>query len=95
MTIRKEPSVSLITKAGELVGIKARSLNLTHEQLVTDALDTFTKAEQKMTDAISTIEASIAEEKQAIKEAEARISGAEGSKGKLNRVLERIKALTE
>lgn len=92
MTTRIEPSVSFLTKAGELVGFKVRGLS--HTELVDDALDAFTKAEAKMTTAIKTIDSQISEEEKEIQEAQKRITAAAQSKDKLTRVLDRVKALT-
>lgn len=81
---------SLLTQAGALVGIKVR----THTELVDDALDAFTKAEQKMESATTTINQQIQAEEVAIQEARERQQAAVGSKDKLSRVLDRVRALT-
>jgi ferritin-like metal-binding protein YciE len=93
MLIRNEPSVSILTKAGELVGFKVRGIP--HDQLVADALSSFTKAEQQMQTAIQTIDADVAAEQQLIRDAENRIEVAGNHRSKLDRVLTRLKALTE
>lgn len=92
MTTRTEPSVSILTKAGELVGFKFR--NVSHETLVEDALSAFTKAETQMGDAINQIQLQIDEEERAIEEAQKRVLAATGSIGKLDRVLKRVQAFT-
>lgn len=66
-----------------------------HEELVSQALDTFTKAEQQMNDAVRQIEEGISQEAALIREAQERMEAASGSRDKLNRVLARLKALTE
>lgn len=66
-----------------------------HEQLVSDALEIFKKAEDQMANAIEQINDDIEDEQKAIREAQARISASEQSMGKLSRVLDRLKALTE
>ena len=83
---------SLFTQAGKIVGIKVRTHN--HEALVSEALDAFTKAEQKMEYSINLINDQIAEEEKIAREAEERMQSAKGSKDKLTRVLDRIKAFT-
>lgn len=83
---------SLFTQAGKIVGIKVRTHN--HEALVSEALDAFTKAEQKMKDSINLINDQINAEEIAIQEARERQQAAVGSKDKLTRVLDRIKAFT-
>lgn len=84
---------SLFMQAGKIVGIKVRTTR-DHEALVTDALDAFTKAEKKMEDSINLINEQIAEEAKIAREAEERMQSAKGSKDKLTRVLDRIKAFT-
>lgn len=84
---------SLFTQAGKIVGIKVRVTH-NHEALVSEALDAFTKAEQKMEDSINLINDQIAEEAKIAREAEERMQSAKGSKDKLTRVLDRIKAFT-
>ena len=91
--IRKEPTVSLLTKAGELVGFKVRGLS--NDDLVNEALDAFTSAEAKMNSAIIQIEANVKTEEEAIRAAEKRIEKADASKARLTRVIDRLKALTE
>lgn len=88
--MKADNRTSLLTQAGALVGIKVR----THTELVDDALDAFTKAEQKMESAITTINQQIADEQKAIAEAQSRVEAAAGSKDKLSRVLDRVRALT-
>lgn len=83
---------SLIMQAGKIVGIKVRGQG--HEELVAEALDAFTKAEEKMVGTIQLIDAQIADEEKAIKEAQDRVEAANGSKAKVNRVLDRLKAFT-
>lgn len=93
MYTRNEPTVSLLTQAGKLVGIKVRGQ--TNDQLVNDALEAFTKAEEKMNSAITLIDQNVKAEEQAIKDAEQRINEAGESKARLTRVIDRLKALTE
>lgn len=92
-TIRKEPTVSLLTKAGELVGFKVRGQ--TNDDLVNEALEAFTAAEEKMNSAIVKIDENVREEQEAIREATNRIEKAGQSKARLTRVIDRLKALTE
>ena len=84
---------SILTQAGKIVGIKVRVTH-NHEALVDDALDAFTKAEIKMESAIRTISDQINAEEIAIQEARERQQAAVGSKDKLSRVLDRVRALT-
>lgn len=92
-TIRKEPTVSLLTKAGEFVGIKVRGLS--PDDLVADALESFSAAEQKMNAAIEQLDQRVADEEKEIRLAEKRIETAENAKSRLTRVIDRLKALTE
>lgn len=92
MTVRNEPTVSILTHAGNLVGFKVRKAS--HESLVESALEAFTKAETQMGDAINQIQLQIDEEQQAIEEAQKRVLAATGSIGKLDRVLKRVQAFT-
>lgn len=89
----EEPTVSLLTKAGNLVGIKVRGMS--PDQLVEDALASFQKAEDKMNNAIAQINDNVKVEQEAIKAAEQRIQQADASKARLTRVIDRLKALTE
>lgn len=66
-----------------------------HEELVTDALDAFTKAEAKMDAAIEKINDQIAAHAQAAVDAQNRMNAAKDSGDKLRRVLARVRALTE
>lgn len=93
MNTRTEPSVSILSMAGQLVGIKVRGA--TNDQLVNEALDAFTKAEEKMNNAINLIEENVKAEQEEIKAAEKRIEQAGASKARLTRVIDRLKALTE
>lgn len=79
-------------KFGDFFSVKVKR---DHNKLVNEALDVFQKAEDKMLNAIEQINDDIEDEKKAIKEAEQRIADSECSKGRLNRVLDRLKALTE
>lgn len=65
-----------------------------HEKLVADALEMFTKAEENLNTAVTQINTDIADEKRAIAEAESRIEKAVGQRSRLDRTLERLKALT-
>lgn len=98
MTVRIEPSVSLITMAGELLGFKVRNIEPTklvdHATLVEDALEAFTKAEEKMSAAIDTINVQIDADNREISDITVRIADQNKSKDKLTRVLDRVKALT-
>lgn len=85
---RNEPTL------GNLVtGLFTKS-KLSHESIVNDALDAFTKAEDKMNTAIELIDADIKLEEQAIKDAEQRITNAGKSKDRLTRVIDRVRAFT-
>lgn len=90
--MKGEARNTLMFQAGSLVGIKVRQQ--THTQLVDDALDAFTKAEQKIVSAIGTIQEQINTEQEVIKAAEKRADEAGVSKDKLSRVLDRLKSLT-
>lgn len=90
--MRKEPSVGqFITNAARFAIGQSKT---SHEDLVTDALDAFTKAELKMETAIRTISDQITAEEIAIQEARERQQAATSSKDKLSRVLDRVRALT-
>lgn len=84
---------SLFTQAGKIVGFSVKSI-VDHEKLVVDALDAFTKAEKKMEGAIAQIDADIAEKEKEVAQIQQNIQRAGESKGKLSRVLDRIKAFT-
>lgn len=88
MTVRNEPSL------GNLVTGLFTKTKVSHETIVNEALAAFTKAETQMDDAIKQIDADIETEKQAIKDAEKRIADAGGSKDRLTRVLDRVRAFT-
>lgn len=85
---RNEPSL------GNLVTGLFTKTKVSHEAIVNEALAAFTKAETQMDDAIKQIDADIETEKQAIKDAEKRIADAGGSKDRLTRVLDRVRAFT-
>jgi hypothetical protein len=82
----------MVTAANFAFGGKAK---VTNDQLVNDALDAFTKAEEKMNNAITLIEENVKAEQEEIKAAEKRIADADASKARLTRVIDRLKALTE
>jgi len=65
-----------------------------HADLVDDALQAFTAAEAKMEGAINQINEEISAEAKIAREAQERMESAKGSKDKLTRVLDRLKALT-
>lgn len=88
MTTRTEPSINGIVS---LFSAK----KATHTQLLDDALDTFSKAEQKVVTAMETIQAQIDEQEAEVARRQAEILRAGESVSKLSRVLGRIKALTE
>lgn len=67
---------------------------LTHVELVDNALDAFTKAEEQMNSAIDQIQAQIDDEEKEIAIRQGKILGANASKDRLSRVLDRVKALT-
>lgn len=93
MTTRIEPTTgNFVINATNFVFGKVK---LSNEQLVDEALDAFTKAEDKMNNAITLIDQNVKEEQEAIKAAEQRISQADASKARLTRVIDRLKALTE
>lgn len=90
--MRKEPSVGqFITNAARFAIGQSKTY---HEDLVTDALDAFSKAEIKMESAIRKISDQINDDEIAIQEARERQEAALGSKDKLSRVLDRVRALT-
>lgn len=90
--MRKEPSVGqFITNAARFAIGQSKT---SHEDLVTDALDAFSKAEIKMESAIRKISDQINDDEIAIQEARERQEAALGSKDKLSRVLDRVRALT-
>lgn len=84
---------SLLTQAGKIVGISVK-VTVDHNKLIDEALDAFTKAEQKMEGAIAQIDADIAEKEKEVAQIQQNITRAGESKGKLSRVLDRIKAFT-
>lgn len=67
---------------------------LSHNELVDDALDAFSKAEAKMESAIVQIQTNIDEEEKEIAIRQGKILAAGASKDRLARVLDRVKALT-
>lgn len=69
-------------------------IELNHEALVANALDAFTQAENKMSAAIATIQTDIDKKESEVAKIQGQILGAEESKSKLSRVLERVRALT-
>ncbi|MNC27516.1 hypothetical protein D3C75_756880 [compost metagenome] len=92
MTTRNEPSLGNLfnifaTKTEEKVVVD-------HEQLVNNALDAFTRAEQKMSAAIDTINVHIDADNNEISEIQNRIKSSNASKDKLTRVLDRVRAFT-
>lgn len=90
---RNEPTVgNFVITASNFVFGKSKVSN---DQLVNEALEAFTKAEDKMNSAISLIDQNVKEEQEAIKAAELRITEAGASKARLTRVIDRLKALTE
>lgn len=91
--MKAEPTVGILAVAGKVVGFNFK-VTRDHNQLVDEALDAFTKAEKKMEGAINTINQQIADEEKAIAEARERVASASGSKDKLSRVLDRVRALT-
>lgn len=92
MTTRNEPTVGnfMVTAANFAFG-KAK---VSHEAIANEALDLFTKAEEKMDSAIKQIDALVEQERKAIEEANTRIDAAAGSKDRLTRTLDRVRALT-
>jgi FtsZ-binding cell division protein ZapB len=88
MTTRTEPAMTSLTS---LFSAKKAS----HTELLADALDTFTKAEQKVSTALETIQSQIDEQEAEIAKRQGEVLRANESKNKLSRVLDRIKALTE
>jgi hypothetical protein len=87
--MRQEPTIG--TKITSFFG---QNKTLDHNLLVENALEAFTKAEQGMTEAINLIDADIKLQEELIKETEKKISDAEGSKNRLTRTLDRLKAFT-
>lgn len=94
MTNRKEPTVLIDTAALTITSIFGKK-KPDHTQLVSEALDMFTQAEEKMANAVKSIETSIADDKKEIETIGHRIDAQEASKSKLTRVMDRLKALTE
>lgn len=96
--MKTEPTLktNFLVNAGKYVvaGIGLGVKTTDHESLVTDALDAFTKAEQKMEGAIAQIDADIDAKEKEVAQIQENIVQAGESKGKLTRVLDRIKAFT-
>jgi len=89
--MKQEPSL------GNLFGLfkpEKFIIDNNHEDLVSDALDAFTKAEAKMDSAIIKIEASIVAQEAEVAKVQGQILAANESKDKLSRVLDRVRALT-
>lgn len=89
--MKQEPSL------GNLFGLfntTSTVIDNNHEDLVSDALDAFTKAEAKMDAAIEKINDQVAAHAQAAVDAQNRMNAAKDSGDKLRRVLERVRALT-
>lgn len=96
--MRKEPIVSnnswSLAPSGLISLFSSTPVKKSHDELVNDALGLFTEAEVKMNSVIREIDADIEAEREEIKAAEERISQAVGSKSRLERTLNRLKALT-
>jgi hypothetical protein len=89
--MKQEPSL------GNLFGLfntTSTVIDNNHEDLVSDALDSFAKAEAKMEVAIEKINEQIAGHAQAAIDAQNRMSAAKDSGDRLRRVLTRIQTLT-
>lgn len=67
---------------------------VSHQDLVADALDTFTKAEEKVQSAITQINQDIEDKEKQVAALQGGILGANKSKDKLTRIVDRIKAFT-
>lgn len=90
--MKTEPTVGVGKfLAGLGLGVQA----LDHEKLVSDALDSFTKAEQSVQSAIQMIQTDIEVKEKEVAALQGKILGAAESQSKLTRVLGRIKAFTE
>lgn len=76
---------------GDVFTVKKKK---THDEQVNEALGLFTAAEEKMVSVIKVIDADIEAEREEIKAATNRIEAAAKSKSRLERTLDRLKALT-
>lgn len=68
---------------------------VSHTELVDNALEAFSKAETQMVEAIDQIQAQIDEEEREVAIRQGKILGANASKDRLSRVLDRVKAFTQ
>lgn len=91
MTKRNEPTLTAL--AGTVTSMFKQKRS--HVEVMNDALDMFTKAEVELNTAISLINEEVSEEARIAREAEERMKAAQESGNRLQRTLQRLKAITE
>jgi hypothetical protein len=96
MTQRKEPTFIVGTSAGKtfLSGL-GFGTKKGHAEVLSSALESFSKVERELNEAITLVNDEIAEEARIAREAEQRRAAAVESGQKLDRILQRVKAFTE
>ena len=101
MTQRKEPTFLVegqktyidnsFLKVSAIFGGRKKG----HAEILSSALESFSKVERELNDAINAVNDEIAEEARIAREAEERRQAATESGQKLNRILQRVRAFTE